>query len=207
MLYTDKAIIVEGKYDKIKLSSVIDGVIIVTNGFNIFKDKDRQQLIRFYAEKSGIIILTDSDSAGFQIRSFIKSFVDNDRITNVYIPEIFGKERRKEKPSKEGKLGVEGVSNEVLIDTLKRCGALSDKKSAEPITVLDLYSLGLVGGENSLAKRRALLRSCDLPINVSTKALLEILNRTFEKNDLYEYVQENILNSEGRASNELSSSY
>ncbi|MCC8191582.1 MAG: DUF4093 domain-containing protein [Ruminococcus sp.] len=207
MLYTDKATIVEGKYDKIKLSSVIDGVIIVTNGFNIFKDKDRQQLIRFYAEKSGIIILTDSDSAGFQIRSFIKSFVDNDRITNVYIPEIFGKERRKEKPSKEGKLGVEGVSNEVLIDTLKRCGALSDKKSAEPITVLDLYSLGLVGGENSLAKRRALLRSCDLPINVSTKALLEILNRTFEKNDLYEYVQENILNSEGRASNELSSSY
>ncbi|MCD7773082.1 MAG: DUF4093 domain-containing protein [Ruminococcus sp.] len=207
MLYTDKAIIVEGKYDKIKLSSVIDGVIIVTNGFNIFKDKDRQQLIRFYAEKSGIIILTDSDSAGFQIRSFIKSFVDNDKITNVYIPEIFGKERRKEKPSKEGKLGVEGISNEVLIDTLKRCGALSDKKSAEPITVLDLYSLGLVGGENSLAKRRALLRSCDLPINVSTKALLEILNRTFEKNDLYEYIQKNILNSEGRASNELSSSY
>lgn len=207
MLYTDKAIIVEGKYDKIKLSSVIDGVIIVTNGFNIFKDKDRQQLIRFYAEKSGIIILTDSDSAGFQIRSFIKGFVDNDKITNVYIPEIFGKERRKDKPSKEGKLGVEGVSNEVLIDTLKRCGALSDKKSTEPITVLDLYDLGLVGSKNSLAKRQALLRSCDLPINVSTKALLEILNRTFEKNDLYEYVQENILNSEGRASNELSSSY
>ena len=134
MLYADKAIIVEGKYDKIKLSSFIDGVIITTNGFDIYKNKEKQRLINFYAEKSGIIILTDSDHAGFQIRSFIKSFVDNDKITNVYTPDILGKEKRKDKPSKEGKLGVEGISIQALKNAFERCGALSDKKTEDKIT-------------------------------------------------------------------------
>ena len=193
MLYTNKAIIVEGKYDKIRLSSFIDGVIITTNGFDIYKNKEKQRLIKFYAEKSGIIILTDSDRAGFQIRSFIKSFVDNDKITNVYTPDIFGKERRKDKPSKEGKLGVEGISNKILEDALKRCGALGDKKTEALITVYDLYDLGLVGEQNSSSKRQSLLKALDLPVHVSTKALLEILNRTFEKDELIEFTQKHIL--------------
>ncbi len=192
MLYTDKAIIVEGKYDKIRLSSFIDSIIITTNGFDIYKNKEKQRLIKFYAEKSGIIIMTDSDRAGFQIRSFIKSFVDSDKITNVYTPDIFGKEKRKDKPSKEGKLGVEGISNEVLASALKRCGALSDKRAEELITVYDLYDLGLVGDKNSSKKRQSLLKALDLPVHVSTKALLEILNRTFEKNQLFEFIQEHI---------------
>lgn len=193
MLYTNKAIIVEGKYDKIRLSSFIDGVIITTNGFDIYKNKEKQRLIKFYAEKSGIIILTDSDRAGFQIRSFIKSFVDNDKITNVYTPDIFGKEKRKDKPSKEGKLGVEGISNEILETALKRCGALGDKRAEALITVYDLYDLGLVGEQNSSSKRQSLLKALDLPVHVSTKALLEILNRTFEKDELIEFTQKHIL--------------
>lgn len=192
MLYTDKAIVVEGKYDKIRLSSFIDGVIITTNGFDIYKNKEKQRLIKFYAEKSGIIILTDSDRAGFQIRGFIKSFVDSDKITNVYTPDIFGKEKRKDKPSKEGKLGVEGISNEILAKALKRCGALSNKRAEEFITVYDLYNLGLVGAKDSSSKRQSLLKALDLPVHVSTKALLEILNRTFEKDELFEFVTNHI---------------
>lgn len=192
MLYTDKAIIVEGKYDKIRLSSFIDGVIITTNGFDIYKNTEKQRLIKFYADRSGIIILTDSDSAGFQIRSFIKSFVDSDKITNVYTPDILGKEKRKDRPSKEGKLGVEGISNEILKSALKRCGAFNNKKTNDMITVYDLYDLGLVGGENSSSKRQALLMTLDLPVHVSTKALLEILNRTFEKAELFEFIENHL---------------
>ncbi len=192
MLYTDKAIIVEGKYDKIRLSSFIDGVIITTNGFDIYKNTEKQRLIKFYADRSGIIILTDSDSAGFQIRSFIKSFVDSDKITNVYTPDILGKEKRKDRPSKEGKLGVEGISNEILKSALKRCSAFNNKKTNDMITVYDLYDLGLVGGENSSSKRQALLKALDLPVHVSTKALLEILNRTFEKAELFEFIENHL---------------
>lgn len=192
MLYTDKAIIVEGKYDKIRLSSFIDGVVITTNGFDIYKNTEKQRLIKFYADRSGIIILTDSDSAGFQIRSFIKSFVDSDKITNVYTPDILGKEKRKDRPSKEGKLGVEGISNEILKSALKRCGAFNNKKTNDMITVYDLYDLSLVGGENSSSKRQALLKALDLPVHVSTKALLEILNRTFEKAELFEFIENHL---------------
>ena len=110
MLKVKQAVIVEGKYDKIKLDSIIDGVIVQTNGYSIFKDKEKLALIRFYAEKTGIIILTDSDSAGFKIRNYLKGAIPDGKIINVYIPDIFGKERRKLKPSAEGKLGVEGVS-------------------------------------------------------------------------------------------------
>ncbi|MBQ2580269.1 MAG: toprim domain-containing protein, partial [Ruminococcus sp.] len=108
-----QAIVVEGKYDKIKLSAVVDGVIICTNGFGIYKDKTTAELIRFYARTSGIIILTDSDSAGFQIRNHLKGLIQGGKVTNLYIPEIFGKEKRKSLPSKEGKLGVEGIDADI----------------------------------------------------------------------------------------------
>lgn len=184
MLYTDKAIIVEGKYDKIKLSSVIDGVIIQTNGFELYKNEEKRRMIKLFADKAGIIILTDSDSAGFQIRNYIKSFVSSDKITNVYIPDIFGKEKRKDKPSKEGKLGVEGVSAEILIKAFESSGALCEKTSGKNITNLDLYELGLVGTKDAHSKRKALLKALDLPEHISSKAMLDILNKCFSKDEL-----------------------
>lgn len=184
MLYTDKAIIVEGKYDKIKLSSVIDGVIIQTNGFELYKNEEKRRMIKLFADKAGIIILTDSDSAGFQIRNYIKSFVSSDKITNVYIPDIFGKEKRKDKPSKEGKLGVEGVSAEILIKAFESSGALCAKTSGKNITNLDLYELGLVGTKDAHSKRKALLKALDLPEHISSKAMLDILNKCFSKDEL-----------------------
>ena len=184
MLYTDKAIIVEGKYDKIKLSSVIDGVIIQTNGFELYKNEEKRRMIKLFADKAGIIILTDSDSAGFQIRNYIKSFVCGDKITNVYIPDIFGKEKRKDKPSKEGKLGVEGVSAEILIKAFESSGALCAKTSGKNITNLDLYELGLVGTKDAHSKRKALLKALDLPEHISSKAMLDILNKCFSKDEL-----------------------
>lgn len=184
MLYTDKAIIVEGKYDKIKLSSVIDGVIIQTNGFELYKNEEKRRMIKLFADKAGIIILTDSDSAGFQIRNYIKSFVSGDKITNVYIPDIFGKEKRKDKPSKEGKLGVEGVSAEILIKAFESSGALCEKTSGKNITNLDLYELGLVGTKDAHSKRKALLKALDLPEHISSKAMLDILNKCFSKDEL-----------------------
>lgn len=184
MLYTDKAIIVEGKYDKIKLSSVIDGVIIQTNGFELYKNEEKRRMIKLFADKAGIIILTDSDSAGFQIRNYIKSFVSGDKITNVYIPDIFGKEKRKDKPSKEGKLGVEGVSAEILIKAFESSGALCEKTSGKNITNLDLYELGLVGTKDAHSKRKALLKALDLPEHISSKSMLDILNKCFSKDEL-----------------------
>ena len=124
MIKVDQIVIVEGKYDKIKLSSIIDGIIIETEGFGIFKDKEKQKLIRKLAEKKGIVILTDSDSAGFVIRNFISSIVPNEFITNVYIPDIFGKAKRKESYSKEGKLGVEGVSAQIIAEAFAKSKGL-----------------------------------------------------------------------------------
>ena len=112
MLHIEQAVIVEGKYDKIKLSSILDAVIITTNGFSVMKNKEKLEIIRFYAQNKGIIILTDSDSAGFKIRNYLKGAIKNGKIINVYVPDIFGKEKRKAAPSKEGKLGVEGIDKE-----------------------------------------------------------------------------------------------
>ena len=131
MIKVKEAIIVEGKYDKIKLSSIIDGLIITTNGFGIFNDKERQYLIRELAKKRGIIVLTDSDSAGFVIRNFLKGSVPKEQIKHAYIPDIFGKEKRKDKRSKEGKLGVEGVSKELILEALRKCGASCEDSDSE----------------------------------------------------------------------------
>ncbi len=178
MLHTNMAVIVEGKYDKIKLSSVIDAVIIPTNGFRVFKDKEKMALIRYYASGAGIIILTDSDSAGFKIRNYIKGAVGNAKIFNVYIPDIYGKERRKTAYSKEGKLGVEGMDEAVLIEAFGKSGI---DFSSEPcrrtdITKLDLFEDGLSGGANSSQKRAELLKMLGLPELLTANAMLEVLN-------------------------------
>lgn len=192
MIKIDKVIIVEGRYDKIKLSSMIDGIIIETEGFGIFKDKDKQKLIRKLAETKEIAILTDSDSAGFVIRNFITSIVPKEYITNVYIPDIYGKEKRKDSPSKEGKLGVEGVSAEILKEAFKKAGigvSQSETNERKKITLNDFFDDGLTGDTQSKRKRTDLLKKLDLPERMSTKAMLEILN-TFITYDEYKKLVE-----------------
>lgn len=195
MIKIKEAVIVEGKYDKIKLSSIIDAVIIVTNGFGIFKDTEKLELIRYYAKKSGIIILTDSDSAGRKIRGYIKSAVKEGSIRNVYIPDIFGKEKRKRTASAEGKLGVEGIDVQTIISAFAKAG-ITSSESALPhdITNITLYELGLSGGKNSSTLRKKLQSSLGLPSLLSTGALIEVLNTMMTADELKEKVME----SEGR---------
>lgn len=175
----------EGKYDKIKLSNIIDAPIIQTDGFGIFKDKELQSLIRTLAEKRGILVLTDSDSAGFKIRSFIGSTVAPEKIIHAYIPDIFGKESRKNEPSKEGKLGVEGMSEEIIMKSLANAGVLCECacEPERPITKLDLYELGFTGGERSAEKRKALLKYYSFPERLSSNSLVKVLNcvTTYER--------------------------
>lgn len=179
MIKVDRVVIVEGRYDKIKLSSIIDGVIIETEGFGIFKDKEKQKLIRRLAEEKGLLILTDSDSAGFVIRSFISSIVNNQYIVNAYIPDILGKEKRKDSPSKEGKLGVEGVSKEVIEATLRQAGVGCEEVPAaekRQVTKTDLFTDGLSGGTESSVKRKKFLKYLDLPERMTANAMLELIN-------------------------------
>ncbi len=179
MIKIDEAVIVEGKYDKIKLSGVLDTVIIETDGFGIFKDKEKQRLIRFLAEKKGIIIMTDSDSAGFKIRSFLNGITDTKNIKNVFIPDVYGKEKRKKEMSKEGKIGVEGIKTEVIISALRKAGVIYSESSNEhgrEITHTDFFEDGVSGGENSSEIRRALAVKLGLPERISASALLKIIN-------------------------------
>lgn len=178
MIKIRQAVIVEGKYDKIKLSSIVDAPIICTEGFGIFRDKERQELIRKLAEKRGILVLTDSDSAGFIIRNFIGSTVDRKYITNAYIPDIFGKERRKDSPSKEGKIGVEGVPEAVIVEALERAGVFCESvdEPLRPITKQDLYNLGFSGKKDSAEKRKKLLKYYGLPSRLTCNSLVPVLN-------------------------------
>lgn len=175
-----EAIIVEGKYDKIKLSSLIDGTIIETNGFQIFKDKKQMAMIRRLAETRGILVLTDSDAAGFVIRNYLTGAIPKEQIRHAYVPDIFGKERRKDQPSKEGKLGVEGIPKDVLLEALQRAGVLCDESDSEEekrlITKTDLFEAGLSGGENSAQKRKKLLQMLDLPEHLAPNSLVKVLN-------------------------------
>lgn len=191
MIHIEQAVIVEGKYDKIKLSSVIDAVIIPTNGFTVFKDKEKLALIRYYAEKKGLIVFTDSDTAGFKIRNYIKGAVKNGTIINVYIPDIFGKEKRKTAPSKEGKLGVEGVSVQIILDAFAKAGITACEKSQqrEQITRLDFYELGLSGHDNSSEKRKLVLKKLNLPELLTTTSMLEILNTMMSRQDFFSFIQ------------------
>lgn len=188
-----QAIVVEGKYDKIKLSSFIDAKIVVTNGFGIFNDEQTQKLIRTYARTCGIIVITDSDSAGFVIRNFIKNIVGNENRKNVfqvYIPEIYGKESRKNKPSKEGKLGVEGLDIEIIKNALEKVNFSNIEKN-DPITNLDFFRLGLSGCADSTARRNALKNNIDAPTNLTSKGLLEYLNELFTRKEFFDFLENN----------------
>lgn len=183
-----EVILVEGRYDKNTLSQLVDAVILETSGFGIFNDKQKQKLLRTLAEARGLIVLTDSDGAGFVIRNFVKGCVDPALVKHAYIPDIFGKERRKATPSKEGKLGVEGMRPEVLLDALRRAGATIDGESAAPektITKADLYARGLSGRDDSAEKRKALMKRLDLPEHLSATALLDVLNALMSREEFY----------------------
>lgn len=188
MIKVKEAIIVEGKHDKIKLANFIDGLIITTDGFGIFKNKEKQLLIRHLAETRGILILTDSDGAGFVIRNFLKGTVSPDKIKNAYIPDIFGKEKRKSQPSKEGKLGVEGISEEILCRAIADSGAECElnqtHKIQSDITKSDLFAYGLTGTPHSSKNRDILKQALHLPENMTSNALLDILNCTMTKSEL-----------------------
>ena len=179
MIKVKYPVIVEGKYDKIKLSSIIDTVIKTTNGFGIFKDKSKAELIKKLAENGKIIILTDSDKAGRIIRGHLKGIISPEKIINLYTPDIFGKEKRKSAPSAEGKLGVEGIDS-ALIKKIFRDAGLCEGDSAadyDPITKALLFELSLTGAPNSTELRRKVQRSFGLPDGISPNALCEILTR------------------------------
>lgn len=179
MYKISEVIVVEGRYDKNTLSQILDATIIETSGFGIFNNKEKQKLLRTVAEKRGLIVFTDSDGAGFVIRNFIKGCVPPEYVKNAYIPDIQGKERRKSKASKEGKLGVEGMTPEIIIASLKKAGATIDGVSADvspKITKADMYAKGFSGKPDSSAKRLELIRKLNLPEKMSADALLQILN-------------------------------
>ena len=181
-----QAVIVEGKYDKIKLSNLIDAFILETNGFGVFKDKKRLKFIKKLADEQGIIILTDSDHAGFMIRNYISSGVPKDKITHVYIPDIFGKEKRKTESSKEGKLGVEGMSSRILIEALQKANLTCEKSvNDDPITKYDFYEIGLSGTPDAKEKRKKLLKQLDLPEFLSTNSLLSCINSIMTRDEFY----------------------
>ena len=182
MLKIREAIVVEGRYDKNTLSQVVDTVIVETGGFGVFRNEEKVALLRRLARQRGLIVLTDSDGAGFVIRNFLKGSIPPDQVKHAYIPDRPGKERRKRHPSKEGKLGVEGMRPEVLEQALRRAGATFLEGGGVPgscgagLTKADLFADGLSGGAGSAGKRQALLRRLDLPEHLSANAMLEVLN-------------------------------
>lgn len=194
MLRIKEAVVVEGKYDKIKLKGIIDAPIIETNGFRVFKDKEKQNLIRQLANKRGLLIITDSDSAGFVIRNFLKGIVKESVIKQCYIPQLKGKEKRKEKPSKEGYLGVEGISDEEIINAIKRSNATiegENVKKTEEITKNDFFELGLTGRDNSKANREKVLKYLNLPTYLTTNAMISALNVLVTKDEIKEILEKN----------------
>lgn len=183
------AVLCEGKYDKIKLSSVIDGVILTTDGFSVFNNSEKKAMIKTLCEKRGLVIITDSDKAGVFIRQKLKGMLPQDRVKHLFIPEIAGKEKRKQKPSKEGLLGVEGISAKTLYDIILKADPDSffdgeKRENVKPLTKAQLYTLGLSGGEESALRREKLCRKLSLPHGLTSNALisaLEILGVDFEK--------------------------
>lgn len=188
MISVKEVIVVEGRYDKNTLSQVFDAVIVETAGFGVFKDREKLALLRRLAEARGLVILTDSDGAGLVIRNFLKGAIDPALVKMAYVPEIAGKERRKARPSKEGVLGVEGMSPGTLIEALRRAGATLGGEApthrSGGITKATLYELGLSGGPDSAAKRRELLRRLGLPEKLGANALLDVLNALYDAEEL-----------------------
>lgn len=184
MITVKEAIIVEGKYDKIKLSGFIDSFIFVTDGFSIFNNKRDQMTIKTLAEKTGIVILTDSDAAGLKIRNFVKQLVQKEQVKHAYIPEVSGKERRKTTPGKEGLLGVEGIDEKTILEALKKSGCtVGDRAEVESakMTKVDFYNLGLSGGEKSAELRAKIALKLGLPSKLSANMLLDAINRMSDK--------------------------
>lgn len=189
-----EAIVVEGRYDKNALSQVVDAVILETAGFGVFKDQERLALLRRLAQQRGIIVLTDSDGAGFVIRNFLKGAIPPEQVKHAYIPDIRGKERRKRAPGKEGKLGVEGMPPQLLLEVLERAGATfldgdGPRSPRGELTPAQLYVLGLTGRPDSAQRRQALLKRLDLPEHMSAKALLTVLNALYTSDEVIQLVQ------------------
>lgn len=193
MYKVKEAIIVEGIYDKTKLEGFIDGIILTTHGFAVYTNEDFIKTIQELARKTGIVILTDSDSAGVRIRNFVKQTVREGDVKHAYVPDIFGKERRKSHASKEGLLGVEGMSEDTIIKALRDAGCEIDDKSFtgkdSSITKADLYMLGLSGGKNSVQLRNKLAKEINIPAKLSANMLLDVLNHLVSYDELVEIVQ------------------
>ena len=191
-----EVIVVEGRYDKNILSQVVDATIVETGGFSVFNDREKLAFLRTLAQKRGIVLLTDSDGAGFVIRNYLKGALPRDRVKQAYIPDIPGKERRKRAPGKEGKLGVEGMKPEVILEALRRAGATFLDETAEPaaektpITKADLMEWGLAGGAGSSQRRQALLRRLELPEHLTANGMLEALNLLTDREELAELLQD-----------------
>lgn len=190
-----EAIVVEGRYDKAALAPLVDTVILDTSGFGVFHDREKLALLRRLAEARGLVVLTDSDGGGFLIRSFLKSAIDPALLKHAYIPDVKGKERRKRKPGREGKLGVEGMSADVLLACLRRAGVTvmdEEMRATESagLTKADLYALGLTGAPDSRLRRELLKKALELPEKLSTNALLDVLNVLTTKEELVRILQE-----------------
>lgn len=190
-----EVIVVEGRYDKNTLAQVVDAAVITLGGFSVFNDKEKLAFLRRLAEKQGLIVLTDSDGAGFVIRNYLKGALPKDRVKQAYIPDVPGKERRKRAPGKEGKLGVEGMKPDILLEALRRSGATFLDETEEvrppkaPITKADLFELGLTGGPDSAARRQALLKRLELPEHLTANGLLEALNLLYDLERLRQEMQ------------------
>ena len=183
-----QAIIVEGKYDKIRLSNIFDTIIVTTEGFGIFTDKSKQKYIKKLADSCGVIILTDSDGAGFVIRNFVRNICAGGKIYNAYIPDISGKEKRKTAPSKENKLGVEGIDDDIIRKSIENISLSEEQPRIGDISMGDLFELGIIGGDNSSFLRKELTKEIDLPEHISSKALLEIINLMFTLEELKQII-------------------
>ena len=185
-----EAIVVEGRYDKNALSQVVDAVILETSGFGVFNNEEQLALLRRLAATKGLIILTDSDGAGFVIRNFLKGAIPKEQVKHAYVPDVYGKERRKKVGGKEGKIGVEGMRPEVLLSALERAGATfldeetTERPKSSPLTKADLFVLGLTGRPDSAVRREALLKELELPKHMSTNALLTVLNALYTREEL-----------------------
>ena len=190
LLHTDRVLVVEGKYDAARLSHLTDAMILLTDGFGIYKDKKRQQLLKALAKKNGLILFTDSDAAGFRIRTYITNLVGAEHVVQAYVPAIHGKEKRKPQPGKEGLLGVEGVDDAIVLQALKDAlgpeavAAATPKPMGRAITYTDLYNWKLSGTPGSAERKYALLNALGLPPRLSKKELVEALNRLYSFEEL-----------------------
>ncbi len=193
MITIEPVLVVEGVYDKIKLSSLVDTLIITTDGFRIFHDREKLSLLQTFSKTRGVLILTDSDHAGFQIRNRLKQQLADGKVFHAYIPDLYGKEKRKQKPSAEGKLGVEGIPPQVLQDCITKAGVTNrlTQPPIHPITKSDFMEWRLSGTENASHNRVQLQRTLGLPENLSANMLLEVLNRLYTREEIQSHLQQN----------------